>query len=283
MGHPKGNLTRRHKIVLLLVLVLPLLVALGKCSFMPTSQWLRATLTLDDLPVGMHSRLLYVLTVPLGAILVVFCRLTLGIRLLGPFRSILLALSFSITGIWTGLVFVAVIVGTITGIRPTLRAMKLPYFARLSVILSVVSVVIIGTIVLGCRLHGRSLSYFVGELHPSELKNVAFFPIFVLCLVGDAFARIMSKEGLRSALWRAATTVLLGMVLTWLFMAPGLERLLLTCPELMITQIGLIVVIAEYYDLRLLRWLNPGADDDENDAYPAPPRQSGSDKIELAA
>jgi hypothetical protein len=283
MGHPKGNLTRRQKVVLLLVVVAPLLVAFGKCSFMPTCEWLRGTVSLADLPVGMHHRLLYVLTVPLGAVFVVFCRLTLGIRLLGPFRSILLALSFSITGIWTGMLFMAIVIGTVTGIRPALRAMKLPYFARLCVIVSVVSMVIVGTIILGCRLHGRHLDFLVAQLHASDLKNIAFFPIFVLCLIGDAFARILNKEGLRSALWRAATTVLLGVVLTWVFMIPGLQRVLLNYPELMITQIGIIVVIAEYFDLRLLKWLNPGTDDDENDAYPGQPGPRASGKIELAA
>ena len=280
MGHPKGNLTRGQKLILGLVLVVPLLVTLGKCSFMPTSEFLNWAISLGDLPVGMHKRLLYVLTVPMGAILVVLCRLTLGIRLLGPFRSILLALSFGITGIWMGIVFMAVVVGTITGIRPALKAMKLPYFARMSVILSVVSVVIIATIILGCRLQVGDLNILGWHLDASDLKNVAFFPIFVLCLVGDAFARILTKEGLRSALWRATMTVFVGVVLTWLFMIPGLKQLLLDYPELLITQVGLIVVIAEYFDLRLLRWMNPGTDDDETDQTAAQPKAGG---VTLAA
>ena len=77
MGLAKGNLTRRHQFVLGLVLVLPLLVTLGKCSFLPTSEFLSRVVSLAEVAEfspDMEHRLLYVLTVPLGAILVVLCR-----------------------------------------------------------------------------------------------------------------------------------------------------------------------------------------------------------------
>ncbi len=264
MGLSKGNLSRGHRFFLGLVLILPLLVMLGKCSFLPTSEFLVRTISLADTPEWMHKRLLYVLTVPLGAILVVLCRLTLGIRILGPFRSILLALSFSITGIFMGIIFLIGVVATIAGVRPTLKAMRLPYFARVSIILSLVSVIIMTTIILG------------GVLHVRDIRNVAFFPIFVLCLVGDAFSRILTKEGPRSALWRAVMTILLAVVLTLLFRIPALKQLLFTYPELLITQIGLIVVIAECFDLRLLQWMNPTVHVDAEEADDQPrPKDSG--------
>lgn len=273
MGLAKGNLTRRHKVVLALVLFVPLLVALGKCSFMPTSGFLWGALSLGDMndwSRHMENRLVYIMMVPMGAIFVVLFRLTLGIRLLGPFRSILLALSFGITGIVMGIVFMTIVIATIAIIRPTLKSVKLPYFARLSVILSMVSVVLIATIVLGHSLHSR------------ELKSVAFFPIFVLCLVADAFSRILTKEGTRSALWRTSMTVVVGILLTWLFMIPGLKETLLRFPELLITQVGLIVVIAEYFDLRLLQWMNPGVDED-SEGYPGDVDREKPARVDLAA
>ena len=255
MTFAKGNLTRRQKIGLLLVLVVPLVIALGKCSFFPTSELLSKNISLgevSDWTRHSQNRLLYILTVPMGAILVVFCRLTLGIRLLGPFRSILLALSFTITGIGLGIAFMAGVVATIAGIRPTLKAMKLPYFARVTVILSVVSIILTIFIVVGTRLEIK------------ELRHVAYFPIFVLCLVGDAFSRILTKEGPRSAFWRGGMTVLLGILMTMLFAVPAFQRMLFHYPELLITQVGIIVVISEYMDFRWLDWMNPGVDEDSD-------------------
>jgi hypothetical protein len=253
MGYAKGNLTRGHKIILALVLALPLLVTLGKWSFMPTSEYLNRVVSLGDLGTWsqhMENRLLYILTVPMGAIFVVFVRLTLGIRLLGPFRSILLALSFGITGIVMGIVFMTIVIATVACIRPALKAIQLPYFARMSIILSVVAVFLIAAVLLSDAMEVK------------QLKNVAFFPIFVLSLVADAFSRILTQEGWGSALWRTSMTVMVGILLTWLFMIPGVKQLLLRYPETLITQIGIIVLIAEYLDLRLLQRLNPGVDVD---------------------
>jgi hypothetical protein len=262
MRFSKGNLSSGHKWLLALLLLLPLLIALGKCSIFPTSEFLTRTVSLADVPVKMHHRLQYVLFVPLGGILVVLCRLTLGIRILGPFRSILLAVAFRITGIVMGIVFLVAVVGTIVSVRPTLKAMRLPYFGRVSVILSLVSVIIVFTMLLGSWMEAESL------------RRVAYFPLIVLCLVGDCFSRILAKEGPRSALWRATMTVLVGVLLTWLVTMPAARQLLLDYPELLIAQIGCIIFICEFLDLRLLKWLNPGVDEgleaEDGDFKPAP-------------
>ncbi|OHB68671.1 MAG: hypothetical protein A2V70_07120 [Planctomycetes bacterium RBG_13_63_9] len=234
-----------------MVVVLPLVVAAGKCSVFPTSDFLSRAVSLADVPVEMHRRLQYVLFVPLGAILVVLCRLTLGIRVLGPFRSILLALAFQITGILQGIAFLVVVVAAIVGIRPTLKAMRLPYFGRVSVILSLVSVIIVFAMLLASWVEVESL------------RRVAYFPLIVLCLVGDSFSRILVKEGPRSALWRGTMTILVGVLLTCLAAMPVLRQLLLDYPELLIAQIGCIVVVCEFLDWRLLQWMNPAVDNSE--------------------
>ncbi|NLE37633.1 MAG: hypothetical protein GX621_06365 [Pirellulaceae bacterium] len=271
MVRSKGNLSPHHKLILGLLILLPLLIVLGKCSFLPTSDFLTRTITLDDVPHSMYRRLQYVLFVPLGAILVCLCRLTLGIRVLGPFRSILLGAAFRITGVVNGLVFLAIAIAVIVGIRPTLKTIKLPYFARVSVILSLVSVLIISTMILGNRLGDDSIT------------KVAYFPIIVLCLVGDAFSRILVKEGARSVFWRTGMTIVVALILTFCIQMPSLLTFLLKYPELLVTQIGLIVVIAEYFDLRLLQWMNPGVDEESDGAVEDRHDPQGSGNVNLAA
>ena len=250
MVSPKGSLSTAHQWILAGLLVLPLAVVVGKWSAIPTSEFLSRTISLADLPARMHGRLEYVLFVPMGAILVVLCRLTLGIRLLGPFRSILLGVAFQITGILAGLLFLVPVIASIVGIRPTLKAMRLPYFGRVSVILSLVSAIMIVMMLLGNFLDADSL------------RHVAYFPIVVLCLVGEGFARTLAKEGAPSALWRGSMTVAVAILLTWLSQVPALRRLLLEYPELLVVQIGGIIAISEFFDLRLLRWMNPGLDEE---------------------
>ena len=253
MRYGKGNLETSHKWALALLVVVPLLVTGLKWDVLPTADYLRQYVSLAELPAETHGRLAYVLFVPLGAILVVLCRLTLGIRVLGPFRSILLAVAFQITGILVGMAFLVVVIVVIVIVRPPLKAMRLPYFGRVSVLLSLISVIVIATILLG---------EWIGS---GLLHRVAYFPIVVLCLTGDAFARTLVKEGAVSALWRGAMTATVAALLTFLSQLDWLRHLLLAYPELLVLQIGAIVAISEYLDLRLLQWLNPSADGEEDE------------------
>ena len=241
----KENLSGKQKLALGLLFALPLLVAIGKWSVLPTSGLFLRVFSLADVPKEMHSRLAYILFVPFGATLVVFFRLVLGIRLLGPFRSILIAIAFQITGILSGLIFLTMVVGVVVVIRPQIKAIRLPYFARVSVILSMVATIMILILLSGAWLNVESLS------------RLAYFPIIALCLTGEGFARKLSKEGLKSALWCGSTTVFVAVVITLFSQINGLRSMFLYCPELLILQIGCIVVLAEYFDLRLLSFLNP--------------------------
>jgi hypothetical protein len=129
----KGNLSNSHKLALGLFFALPLLIIIGKWSLLPTCGLFERLFSLADMPHKMNSRISYILFVPFGATIVVFFRLVLGIRLMGPFRSILIAIAFQITGILPGLIFLSMVVGVVVLIRPQTKAIKLPYFARVSV------------------------------------------------------------------------------------------------------------------------------------------------------
>lgn len=266
MKYCKGNLSTAHKWVLGGLLLLPLVIAAVKCSGLPGAEFLGRTVSLANLPLEMHHRLRYLLFVPLGATLVVLFRLTLGIRLLGPFRSILLGVAFQVTGIPGGILFLALVVVAIGIIRPTLKAMHLPYFARVSVTLGLVSAIMIAMLLIGHWLDAEAL------------YRVAYFPIVVLCLVGDGFARTFVKEGPRSALWRGAMTTLVAVLLTWLSGIAALRHLLMDYPELLVAQIGGMIAVSEFLDLRLLNWLNPevGKDSRPESLVEKDPRASGS-------
>jgi len=241
----KGNLSGKQKLVVAVLFIVPLLVILGKWSVLPTSEFLMRFFTVNEIPKEMQHRIRYILFVPFGAILVVLFRLTLGIRVLGPFRSILIAVAFQITGILLGLIFLMIVIAVIVCIRPLLKAIRLPYFGRVSVILSAVALMMV--IVFLCS----------GSLGFESLRRAAYFPIVVLCLTGEGFARTLTREGLRSAMWRGAMTAFVAVLITLLSQIPGFEYLLLRFPELLIVEIGCIVIIAEFFDLRLLQWLNP--------------------------
>jgi hypothetical protein len=242
---PNPDLTALQKGLVALLFLVPLAIIVGKWPMMPTSEFLRQWCSLAALPPDVHHSARHILFVPLGAILVVLCRLTLGIRVLGPFRSILLAVAFQVTGIAWGLIFLAAIMAIVLVSRPVLRTLRLPYFGRVSGILSIVA----ATMVLGLLADAW--------LQTDSLHLVASLPIVVLCLMGEGLAKTLAREGPRSALWRGAMTALVAVVITLLSDIQGFRELLLRYPELLVFQIGCIVLIARFMNFHLLEWMNP--------------------------
>ena len=188
---------------------------------------------------------------PLAAIFVVFFRLTLGLRVLGPFRAILLAWAFRYTGVLVGSLLLIVTVAALVLLRKPIVKLKLPYFARISIMLSSVAVLMV-------------MFLLISTWTDAEwLLGIAHLPVIVLCLISEAFVEVLRKEGYASAVWRMCTTVVLGMAITLIaaWQLPG--QILIAYPEMLLFEIGLIVVIGRLMKWKLLEKWNPGLDDDE--------------------
>lgn len=229
-----------RKLNLSLWFIFPLFIMLGKLPGSPASTFLSATFSLVHLPSRIRPHLEYIVFIPLSLVIVVFFRLMLGVHLFGVFRPIFIAIAFRIVGIHVGLPFLLVVMVGITTLRPLLRLGNLHYFARVSVILSSVVILMLATLV------------FSSWWHVDSLLGVAHFPIISLCLISDSFAKSLYEDGLTVAGWRAAMTILVAMLITGISRIPGGMRLLLYYPELLIAQVGCILMIAQFLDLRLL-------------------------------
>jgi hypothetical protein len=242
---PTERWTAEHWRFTAVTLVTAAAIALARLPGLPTSGVMARHASLLTTPAGLHHTLTNILLVPIGALVVVIFRLTLGVRLLGPFRSILLAFAFLTTGIGLGLAFLAATILILVVARPMIKALSLPYFGRVSVMISAVALVMTVAALSGDWLRSPSL------------LNVAHFPIVVLVLVGEKVAVTMKREGVRCGIWRATTTAAVGVVVTAIASIPGLGRVLLGHPELLLVEICLIVVVSTLCGWRLLDSLNP--------------------------
>ena len=95
-------------------------------------------------------------------------------------------------------------------------------------------------------------------LHLDVWRGISNFPVVVLCLVSEAFARTIKSEGVGSGLWRGGMTVMIAALLAWVAEIPLLSRLLLSYPELLVMQIVIIVLISKYCAWHIFASLNPG-------------------------
>lgn len=227
------------------LILVPLLLMLWKVSTLPGAQSLVHYLSFEQLPPELRARTHHLLFAPVGALVVVFVRLTLGIRVLGPFRSVLLAIAFQVTGAAIGVAFFALVIGVVVLIRPRLKSMRLAYFGRSAATLVCVAVMIVIAMLVGLAIG------------VPQIERVAFFPVVVLTLAGDAFASTLRREGPRSAFWRAWATVCVALLITAMASVRAIQDLLVRYPELVLTILAGVIGVCKFANLRLFQHLNP--------------------------
>ena len=234
---------------------LPLLLTLSRIVALPAGdslplpgltvlqglgEFLNQNFTLDWVPPSDRTKILYLLLLPTGALLVTVARLTLGIRVLG-LRAILIAMGFQRAGYIPSLVLMTFVIGTILLIRPWIRKVRLPMYARIAVILCLAAMIMIGAMLIAPT---------VGS---TAIWSVAFFPVIIVAMLAEGVAKTIEKESVVSAAWRVGWTLLLA-VLIALFHGV-ISRFSYQFPELILTQLICVVFIAEFLDLRLLeKW-----------------------------
>ena len=227
----------------LVILVVPLLIALGKLPGSPVSARFSDLFSLASTPKHLQNHLEYVFFVPLSAVVVSLFRLTLGLRVLGFFRPILIAIAFRAIGIPLGVAFLAVVLAAVTLLWPVIRT--LPYYARVPVLLSLVALFLLVPV--------AAARWFPA----GWLLHLAYFPIIALCLVSDGFAKLLESKGPAQATWRAATTIAAAVVITVVSELPGAMRLPLRYPELLLAQMGVVLLLGRFCAWNLLDGWNP--------------------------
>ena len=251
---PKGNISPGTLSLLLALGLLPLAIVAVRILASPgilgpgmsgtllpsIGQELSQILSLHNIPPGDRHRVLYILFLPTGALLIALARLTFGIRLIG-FRAILISVGFQQSGIVPSLLLIIAMISVVVGIRPWLVQWRLPYFARVAVIMCLSVLLLLGALMLAPWVR-------------SELMwGVAFFPVIVLGLLAEGIAKTIDRDSGLAAIWRTLMTIGIALVLAGISHVPIIREIALEFPELVLTQVVAIILIAEFLDLRLFQ------------------------------
>ena len=206
--------------------------------------FLDTVITLEWIPLSQRHLVIYLLLLPTAALLITLARLTFGLRVLG-FRSVLIAVGFQEVGVGPSLVLITVVLLVITSLRPWMRRIRLPLYARISLILALTACIQIFFLLLGSWQ--RSPTIF----------DLAFFPVIILALMAEGIAGTLDQKRPATAAWRLGWTLVLALLLYALMNFGPFLKLLLRAPELMLLQMVAIVLVAEFLDFRLFQdWQN---------------------------
>lgn len=207
-----------------------------------SNSWL-SNFSLYRLPLPLQQMFSTILLIPLGALVLAVARNFLGIPTLGIFTPILLTLFFKETSFGFGLLFFGVVVAIGIVERYILDKFYLLAVPRLSIILTLVIVFMIG------------YTLFTVDGGFFSQKHLAFFPIVIVATNIERLSIMLAEEGLVNTSKSLIGTISISILVYLLFSIPSLEILMFTNPELLFSVIGILILIGKYKGYRVSEFL----------------------------
>ena len=191
------------------------------------------------LPIKTQAVYAVLLTIPIGALIMVFLRNIVGLDSFGTFLPVLVALAFRETQLLWGLVLFTLLVSLGLMIRFMLERLRLLLVPRLTAVLIIVVLLMLVISVLSHRLGIESG------------LSVALFPMVIIAMAIERMSVLWEERGAGDAI-RAALGTLVVASLAYLVMGMDLvEHLVVTFPELLLVVLAVVLIIGRYTGFRL--------------------------------
>lgn len=145
-------------------------------------------LSIHSLPLEEQAMFKTIMLIPIGALIVVFLRILIGLKTSGTFMPVLIAVAFVQTQLLPGIVGFVLIVGTGLIIRGYLSKLNLLLVSRISaVIISVILIISMFTIV----------SFNIGL---TQGLTITFFPMIILSWTIERMSILWEEEGAKEVI-----------------------------------------------------------------------------------
>ncbi|MEM8984626.1 MAG: 7TM domain-containing protein, partial [Pseudomonadota bacterium] len=191
------------------------------------------------LPIKTQAVYAILLTIPIGALVMVFLRNIVGFESFGTFLPVLVALAFRETQLVWGLLLFTLLVSLGLMIRFMLERLRLLLVPRLTAVLIIVVILMLAISVLSHRLGIESG------------LSVALFPMVIIAMAIERMSVLWEERGAGDAI-KAAVGTLVVAALAYLVMGLDIvEHLVVTFPELLLVVLAIVLVIGRYTGFRL--------------------------------
>ncbi len=208
--------------------------------------------SIHSLPLEEQAMFKTIMLIPIGALIVVFLRVIIGLKTSGTFMPVLIAVAFVQTQLATGIIGFLLIVGTGLIIRSYLSRLNLLLVARISaVIITVILIISVFTVV----------AYKIGL---TEGLSITFFPMIILSWTIERMSILWEEEGAKEVVLQGGGSLLTA-VLVYLAMTNGyIQHLTFNFIGLQLIVLAGILMLGTYTGYRLteLRRFKPLAEED---------------------
>ncbi|MBL3557539.1 MULTISPECIES: inactive transglutaminase family protein [Marinobacter] len=204
-------------------------------------------LSLYQLPIEEQGMFRMLLLLPLGALVVAFMRIVVGIKTSGTFMPILIAVAFVQTTLIPGLIAFVSVVAIGLLMRGYLSSLNLLLVSRISAL-----IILVIFITAGLSIVGYQMGFNTG-------MTVTFFPMVIIAWTIERMSILWEEEGAREVFVQGAGSLFVAVCAFLLMSAPLAEHLTFNFPELHFVVLGLILLMGQYtgYKLSELRRFHP--------------------------
>jgi hypothetical protein len=195
--------------------------------------------SLFTLPVQTQNIYRVLLTIPLGALLVVVLRNVVGIKTFGTFMPILIALAFRETKLLWGVALFSVVVAIGLIVRFYLESLKLLLVPRLAAVLTLVILIM------------TTISIFSYKLSLEGGVSVALFPMVILAMTIERTSLTWEELGAYEAFQQFMGSLMVAVLGYLLMSSKVLAHLVFVFPELLLVVLAVILLLGRYTGYRL--------------------------------
>ncbi len=192
-----------------------------------------------SLPIDNQNIFKSLLLVPIGALVVVIFRILVGLRTSGTFMPVLIALAFIQTTLVTGVAILLTLVAAGLWIRSYLSRLDLLMVARLAAVLITVVILMAG------------FSIFSYKLGIDQVLSITFFPMIIIAWTIERMSIIWEEDGPREVMIQGGGSLIVAIIAYGLMTNDLIEHLTYNFPEILLVELGLILVLGQYTGYRL--------------------------------
>lgn len=195
--------------------------------------------SLLQLPLSLQQTYQILLTVPVGAFIILLLRNFVGLVTFGTFMPVLVALAFRETHLVWGIVLFSMIVSLGLGARFYLDQLRLLVVPRLACILTVVIFLMI------------FISILSQHLGIETGLSVALFPMIILTMVIERMCITWDERGAMEAIKTGVGSLLAAAITFSVMNNSEIQYLVFAFPELLLTLMAVILICGQYRGYRL--------------------------------
>jgi hypothetical protein len=203
------------------------------------SESLFSRLGVQRLPIEEQSMFKLLLLLPLGAAVVVFMRVIIGLKTSGTFMPVLIALAFLQTSLVAGLISFVLVVAAGLALRTYLSRLNLLLVSRIATL-----IVLVIFMISAFSIIGYQLGYSTG-------MTITFFPMIIIAWTIERMSILWEEDGPSEVMRQGGGSLLVAVIAYLLMQTPIFVHLTFNFPELNLVLLASILAMGQYTGYKL--------------------------------